>query len=341
MLSKWLVFLIVLLVLAVYTIVFGQKSRFRLIRRARSAYFRTFNENLKAVGYIVPAGQSAILALCLWVFDQKCSPHLSSRVHREILRITYLFPFISIALCVFSDPGRVTRANLKKSLALYPYDNILYYPHVECYTCHFVKPARSKHCSICKSCINLGDHHCIWTNNCVGINNYRYFYLFLAAHIYVFTYGGFLLGYILLRSLQEFDGSGIKDSVRYLIRTREATVCLFLLCFLIGWITILFTAYTLYFAYLGATTNEVEKWDGIKDLVEDGELYTYEPLKKPYICLQRRPSGHFNRELDRAEQWAVEQANATLVPVKDFEGIVNIYDHGFWNNLMELLFPAW
>ena len=44
-----------------------------------------------------------------------------------------------------------------------------------CEKCQKFKPARAHHCSTCGDCVMRRDHHCIWLNNCIGINNYRYF----------------------------------------------------------------------------------------------------------------------------------------------------------------------
>lgn len=41
-----------------------------------------------------------------------------------------------------------------------------------------MKPARSHHCTVCGQCFFLMDHHCPWINNCVGLENRKYFLLF-------------------------------------------------------------------------------------------------------------------------------------------------------------------
>ena len=51
----------------------------------------------------------------------------------------------------------------------------------QCFKCVLkpLKPHRSYHCSTCERDIIYMDHHCIWANNCIGLNNYRYFLGFI------------------------------------------------------------------------------------------------------------------------------------------------------------------
>ncbi|ETV72360.1 hypothetical protein, variant [Aphanomyces astaci] len=48
-----------------------------------------------------------------------------------------------------------------------------------CRKCNVPKPDRTHHCSACGSCIAKMDHHCVFLNKCIGLENYKFFVLFL------------------------------------------------------------------------------------------------------------------------------------------------------------------
>ena len=71
------------------------------------------------------------------------------------------------ALTLFSDPGFVP---------LQPAGENLVQRDIRfCKKCNVPKPPRAHHCSICGRCVLRMDHHCPFTNCCVGLLNERFF----------------------------------------------------------------------------------------------------------------------------------------------------------------------
>lgn len=54
-----------------------------------------------------------------------------------------------------------------------------YWSWVQCFLCQRLRPPRCHHCIICGCCVLKRDHHCYMTGACIGLNNQRYFIVFL------------------------------------------------------------------------------------------------------------------------------------------------------------------
>jgi ribosomal protein L40E len=48
-----------------------------------------------------------------------------------------------------------------------------------CAHCGIKRPQRAHHCRVCGTCSLRMDHHCIWLKNCIGLRNYKPFFLFV------------------------------------------------------------------------------------------------------------------------------------------------------------------
>ncbi|XP_053550950.1 palmitoyltransferase ZDHHC4 [Bombina bombina] len=196
------------------------------------------------------------------------------------LEINWLYlitPYIlvTIKLCFFfmccvTDPGKVTKENADSYTQVYKYDNVFFHQGKKCPTCHLMKPARSKHCGVCGSCVQRFDHHCVWVNNCIGAFNTRYFLLYLlslnltviclAAVISAFLLQVVLLSHMMTASYIDPEGQqqivGIIFIVQHLFLTFPRI--LFTLGFLLILLLLLggYSCFVLYLCCINQTTNE-------------------------------------------------------------------------------------
>ena len=107
--------------------------------------------------------------------------------HMYVGSVLYFIALMTFVAASIVSPGVVTKQNLSDHINLFKYDGLLYKP-ADCSTCKIQKPARSKHCKVCGVCVCKQDHHCIWINQCVGYSNYKYFLAFILSHSLICLY---------------------------------------------------------------------------------------------------------------------------------------------------------
>ncbi|XP_029881382.1 palmitoyltransferase ZDHHC8 isoform X1 [Haliaeetus albicilla] len=161
-------------------------------------------KRFKPTKYIPVSTAAALLVGSTTLFFVFTCPWLTKAISPAIPvynGLVFLFVLANFSMATFMDPGVFPRADEDEDKD----DDFRapLYKNVEikgiqvrmkwCATCHFYRPPRCSHCSVCDNCVEDFDHHCPWVNNCIGRRNYRYFFLFLlslSTHMVgVFTFG--------------------------------------------------------------------------------------------------------------------------------------------------------
>ena len=116
------------------------------------------------------------------------------------------FGFYCYYMAVNTDPGVITKQNVKQYLEKYnQFDEVMFQKDNNCSTCNLKKPARSKHSSVTNQCVARFDHYCIWIKGDVGERNYKYFLGFIGLHAVLTLYGTYF-GLAVLNGLVTKEG---------------------------------------------------------------------------------------------------------------------------------------
>ncbi|XP_053848309.1 palmitoyltransferase ZDHHC4 isoform X2 [Vidua macroura] len=230
-----------------------------------------------------------------------------------------LLPYLLLAgnlgcflLCSRANPGTVTKSNAASLVKVYAYDGVLFQRGLVCPTCTVEKPARSKHCSVCRTCVHRFDHHCVWVNNCIGASNAGVFLLYLlsltaTAGAVAAVTAALLVQVLLLSNIMQgtyLDAQGQEHPVEIAFLVQHLFLTFPRIVFMLGFVILLtlvlggYCSFSLYLALTNQTTNE---W-----------------------CKSRRFGG--------SPQLPSQPHDRPLV-------YKNIYSKGIWRNLKEIFNP--
>ncbi|XP_062197912.1 probable protein S-acyltransferase 1 isoform X2 [Phragmites australis] len=120
-----------------------------------------------------------------------------------------------------------------------------------CETCLRYRPPRSSHCSICNNCVHKFDHHCPWVGQCIGLRNYRYFFLFIATSTFLCIFV-FIFSWLSVYSQME-DNSG---SIWKALRKEAYSFALIIYTSIVVWFVGGLTVFHLYLISTNQTTYE-------------------------------------------------------------------------------------
>ncbi|NXJ04745.1 ZDHC4 palmitoyltransferase, partial [Odontophorus gujanensis] len=243
----------------------------RLQSVTQKVLLRLFHTRSNLFVFLHIALQAAVYAEYTWEVFVYC---WELDFHLVLLLLPYLLLAGNIGcfiLCSRANPGIITKSNHASLMKTYVYDGVLFQKGIVCTTCNMEKPARSKHCSFCDTCVHRFDHHCVWVNNCIGAFNVKYFFLYLftltvMAATIAFITTAFLIQLVLLSGMMHgsyIDDQGQEHAVEILFLVQHLFLTFPRIVFMLGFVillTLILGTYCCFNLYLALTNQTFSEW---------------------------------------------------------------------------------
>ena len=268
-----------------------------------------------------------------------------SSYHRYIGYAVCLSLALTWHLASSTSPGLITASDFRR-FDHSPYDGLLFVKGRICKTRDIPRLPRSKFDRFkYKENVARYDHFCSWLDNAIGEENYRFFLLFLVVHLVACVYGIVMVGLLFQGEItadnlfeevfvDQFSGAEMKGNrlkVYKVICNRhllEIAVVFMLTAALIPLGMMLFT--NVKNTSAGMTYNESEKWKKVA-MWHREEMECCKDDKRN-ATVTSDVADVLADELKSCKDKVEALARAGIQPV-------NIYDNGFMENWMAVLFP--
>lgn len=122
-------------------------------------------------------------------------PKIEKAFVRESLTALFILSLTFGYVCYHKDPGYLKRDDDYKFIDLL----MTYDPSCLCPECEVIRTPRSRHCNVCKRCVDKFDHHCPWINNCIGVRTHGWFLLFITTQLL------FIIGAVIVTGIYFFE----------------------------------------------------------------------------------------------------------------------------------------
>jgi palmitoyltransferase len=250
-----------------------------------------------------------------------------------------------LALCLLSwrlavtSPGNITSISLA-TYDNYAYDGILYQDHNNlCPTLSIRKLARSKYDRYTQTHVPRFDHHCLFLNQSIGEDNYRFFVWFVWVHASMCAYAAVIVARLLLGSVRNATSSGLSASVSTVCATSPGLVVFGGLLVLVAAVLYGFWSFHVHLILQGTTTNEYYKWKELKVRQQQQQP----PIEAPQSSVVTTPQSEpYPEARPKDEESAVRTGSGTSSSTlrgRPRHMPRNAYDRGVLSNVYEVLHP--